>query len=349
MKDPKLQKRKEKRKVGFRGYFTIFVSAILCLAVIGGSFLERLTNEWISKNLNIPEFVVVIIFSLVIGAISAWFVVKFALLPIKRIQDAMNEVSEGNLDIAVNEDSRFDEIEDINHAFNIMVKELRSTSIIQKDFIANVSHEFKTPLTAIEGYTTMLQDDGLTKDEKQEYMEKILFNTHRMNDLVTNILLISKLENQGIPKKEEEFSIDEQIRKAILATEIKWTKKNIEFDVDLDSVKYVGNANLIEHVWSNLLDNAIKFSPIEGKITLQLKKQNDCISFFVSDQGEGIKEEAKLQLFDKFYQGDTSHKQEGNGLGLALVKRIVDMYGGEVEVHNLETKGCQFIVRLPTK
>jgi len=261
----------------------------------------------------------------------------------------MSEVSEGNLDVPVSEDSRFDEIEDINHAFNIMVKELRSTSIIQKDFIANVSHEFKTPLTAIEGYTTMLQDDGLTKDEKQEYMEKILFNTHRMNDLVTNILLISKLENQGIPKKEEEFSIDEQIRKAILATEIKWTKKNIEFDVDLDSVKYVGNANLIEHVWSNLLDNAIKFSPIEGKITLQLKKQNDCISFFVSDQGEGIKEEAKLQLFDKFYQGDTSHKQEGNGLGLALVKRIVDMYGGEVEVHNLETKGCQFIVRLPTK
>lgn len=347
MKDPKLQKRKEKRKVGFRGYFTIFVSAILCLAVIGGSFLERLTNEWISKNLNIPEFVVVIIFSLVIGAISAWFVVKFALLPIKRIQDAMNEVSEGNLDIAVNEDSRFDEIEDINHAFNIMVKELRSTEIIQSDFISSVSHEFKTPLSAIEGYTTMLQAEDLTEEERNEYTEKILFNTHRMTELVQNILLLSKLDNQGIERRKEEFLLDEQIRQEILATEMKWQEKNIDFDIDLDVIRFYGNRSLISHVWSNLLGNAIKFSPNNGKIKMTLKRKDKEVVFTISDEGEGIKEDAKKYIFNKFYQSDTSHKQEGNGLGLALVKKIVNIYNGEVDVHNLEINGCEFIVRLP--
>jgi len=347
MKDPKLQKRKEKRKVGFRGYFTIFVSAILCLAVIGGSFLERLTNEWISKNLNIPEFVVVIIFSLVIGAISAWFVVKFALLPIKRIQDAMNEVSEGNLDIAVNEDSRFDEIEDINHAFNIMVKELRSTEIIQSDFISSVSHEFKTPLSAIEGYTTMLQAEDLTEEERNEYTEKILFNTHRMTELVQNILLLSKLDNQGIERRKEEFLLDEQIRQEILATEMKWQEKNIDFDIDLDVIRFYGNRSLISHVWSNLLGNAIKFSPNNGKIKMTLKRKDKEVVFTISDEGEGIKEDAKKYIFNKFYQSDTSHKQEGNGLGLALVEKIVNIYNGEVDVHNLEINGCEFIVRLP--
>jgi len=347
MKNSKLQKWKERRKVGFRGYFTIFVSVILCLAVISGSFLESLTNNWITEHLNIPDFVVVIIFSLIIGAIAAWFVAKFALVPIKKIQDAMNEVSEGNLDVAVAEESRFDEIEDINHAFNIMVKELRSTETIQSDFISNVSHEFKTPLSAIEGYTTMLQSEDLTEEEKKEYTDKILFNTHRMSELVQNILLLSKLDNQGIERKKEEFSLDEQIRQEILATETKWQEKNIDFDIDLDVVRFYGNSSLISHVWSNLLGNAIKFSPNCGKITMTLKQDgNECV-FSISDEGEGIKEDAKKYIFNKFYQSDTSHKQEGNGLGLALVKKIVNIYGGEVSVRNLETKGCEFTVRLP--
>lgn len=349
MKTPKLHGWKEKRKVGFRWYFTIFVSVILSLSVGFGILLEDLTKTWISENLHIPDFIIIILFSLIIGAIAAWFVAKFALAPIKRIRDAMSDVAEGNFDTVVTEESRFDEIEDINHAFNIMVKELRSTEVIQSDFVSSVSHEFKTPLTAIEGYTTMLQADDLTNEEKKEYTDKILFNTRRMNELVQNILLLSKLDNQGIESKKEEFWLDEQIRQEILATETKWTEKNIEFDVKLERVKYYGNKSSLSHVWGNLLGNAIKFSPVNGKITLELKMCNGYVYFSVSDEGEGIKEDAKKHIFDKFYQSDTSHKQEGNGLGLALVKKLVDMYGGEVEVHNLETKGCQFIVRLPSK
>lgn len=347
MKELKKPKWKLRKRGSFRLYFTIFVSVIICMSVAIAFTFSELARDWLTESLRIPQFITLILGSLIIGAVLSHFVGKFTLAPIKRIRNAMREVSEGNLDVAISEESRFDEIEDICHAFNIMTKELRSTQIIQKDFIANVSHEFKTPLTAIEGYTTMLQDSSLTEEERKEYTEKILFNANRMNELVTNILLISKLENQGINSKNEDFSIDEQIRQEILATEIKWTKKNIDFDVNLEPIFYKGNGDLIAHVWSNLLDNAIKFSPINGKIKLELKMWNGYVYFSVSDEGEGIEEKAKEKLFDKFYQGDTSHKQEGNGLGLALVKRIVDMYGGEIEAQNLSPKGCQFIVRLP--
>ena len=168
-----------------------------------------------------------------------------------------------------------------------------------------------------------------------------------MSELVQNILLLSKLDNQGIEKKKEAFWMDEQIRQEILATETKWTEKEIDFDVKLERIRYYGNKTLISHIWGNLIGNAIKFSPLGGKITLELKTCDDYVFFAVSDEGDGISEDAKKHIFNKFYQADTSHKQEGNGLGLALVKKIVDTYFGEVEVVNLEPKGCQFIVRLP--
>lgn len=171
MKEFKKPKWKTHKRASFRVYFTIFVSVIICASVAIAFAFSELASDWLTESLKIPQFITLILVSLIIGAVLSHFVGKFTLAPIKRIRNAMSEVSEGNLDVSVSEDSRFDEIEDINHAFNIMVKELRSTSIIQKDFIANVSHEFKTPLTAIEGYTTMLQDDGLTKDEKQEYIK----------------------------------------------------------------------------------------------------------------------------------------------------------------------------------
>lgn len=343
----KTPKWKTKKRLSFRVYFTIFVSIIICISVGVALWFSETTNDWFVKELRVPEFVILIISSLFTGAVLSHFVGKFALAPIKRIRNAMSEVSQGNFDVAIEEDNRFDEIEDINHAFNLMTKELRSTQVIQKDFIANVSHEFKTPLTAIEGYTTMLQDSTLTEEERKEYTEKILFNTNRMSELVNNILLIAKLENQGIESKNEEFSVDEQVRQSILATEIKWSKKNIEFEVNLDPIRYQGNGHLISHVWSNLLDNAIKFSPNGGKITLELKEWNGYLYFAISDEGIGLQESDKARIFDKFYQSDTSHKQNGNGLGLALVKRIIEHYGGEVEAQNLETKGCKFIVRLP--
>ena len=176
-----------------------------------------------------------------------------------------------------------------------------------------------------------------------------MFNTQRLSCLVGNILLLSKLENQNIPMKKTKYRLDEQIRQAILSLESKWTQKEIGFQVEMEAVKYVGNEGLFMHVWINLLDNAIKFSPNQGIITMFLKQEKDQVKFILEDEGPGIDEEIKNRIFDKFYQADGSHKAEGNGLGLALVKRIIDSAGGTIEAQNREYGGCRFVVQLPAQ
>lgn len=347
MKKFKLPKWKTKRRIGFRLYYMLFVSLILCLSVACSVWVEELWGVWLTEKLKIPGFVVVIVSTLLIGFAWSWFIARFTLLPIKAVRDAMNEVAEGNFDVHVNEDNRFDEIEDITHAFNVMVKELRSTEIIQSDFISNVSHEIKTPLTVIDGYVTMLENEDLSKEEREEYLKKIQFNTRRLTDLTQNVLLMSKLDNQGIDRKKEDFFLDEQIRREIIAMESKIADKNILLEADLQSIRFNGNSGLISHLWANLLGNAIKFSPENGKIFIQLTVDGKNIRFSVSDEGNGVSEEEKKYIFNKFYQSDTSRKQEGNGLGLSIVKKIVEIYCGEIIVENLEPKGCKFTVLLP--
>lgn len=338
---------KKKKRISFHLYFTILVASIICVSVACATLFEKITDEWLSETLQIPDFLILIIMSLFVGTVLSQFMGKLTLSPVKKIRNAMSKVASGNFDVSVSEKSRLDEIEDINHAFNIMVKELRSMEIIQSDFVSNVSHEFKTPLTAINGYAAMLKQNDLSADEHSEYCDKILFNARRMSVLVNNILLLSKLDNQGIESKKQSFSLDEQIRQEIVATESKWSEKNLELDVKLQEITYCGNQSLLSHVWSNLLGNAIKFSPQGGKITIELKKGVEKLFFSISDEGNGVDENAKKYLFNKFYQSDTSHKQEGNGLGLALVKKITDLCGGEVFVENLQPKGCRFTVVLP--
>ncbi len=338
---------KKKKRISFHVYFTILMASIICVSVACATLFEKITDDWLSETLQIPDFLILIIISLIVGTILSHIMSELTLSPVKKIRNAMSKVASGNFDVAVSEKSKLDEIEDINHAFNIMVKELRSMEVIQSDFVSNVSHELKTPLTAIDGYAAMLKQNDLSSDEHFEYCDKILFNARRMSVLVNNILLLSKLDNQGIESKKQNFSLDEQIRQEIVATENKWSEKNLDLDVKLQEITYCGNQSLLSHVWSNLLGNAIKFSPEGGKITLELKKGVEKLFFSVSDEGNGVDENAKKYLFDKFYQSDTSHKQEGNGLGLALVKKITDLCGGEVFVENLQPKGCRFTVVLP--
>ena len=182
---------------------------------------------------------------------------------------------------------------------------------------------------------------------QKTYVEKILFNTQRLSGLVGNILLLSKLENQNIPMKKTEYRLDEQIRQAFLSLETKWTEKEIGFQVELEEVKYTGNEGLFMHIWMNLLDNAIKFSPAKGTIMMFLKQEKDSVMFILEDEGPGIEDDVKTRIFDKFYQADGSHKAEGNGLGLALVKRIVDSAGGTIKAETREYGGCRFVVELP--
>lgn len=238
------------------------------------------------------------------------------------------------------------EIKEIVAGFNMMAQELSSTEILQTDFVSNVSHEIKTPINAIEGYTTLLHDCENIDTTQQEYLEKILLNTKRLSTLVSNILLLTKFENQSIQTHQEWYRLDEQVRESIIALESAWELKNIKFDIELEDIMYYGNANIMYHVWSNIVDNAIKFSFMEGKVKIRLHKKNKKIIFIIEDNGPGLSEEAQKHLFDKFYQADSSHMQEGNGLGLALVKRILIISNGSIIAENIPTGGCRFTVIL---
>ena len=178
-------------------------------------------------------------------------------------------------------------------------------------------------------------------------MEKILHNTRRLSSLIGDILLLSKVENQTIAKEAKEFRLDEQVRQSILSLEPQWSEKEIDFDVELEEISYRGDARLLLHVWNNLIGNAVKFNPPNAAVRLRLSRSDGGVIFTVEDEGPGIPPEAQKHIFDKFYQGDSSHREEGNGLGLALVKRILNVCGGEIAQENLPGRGCRFTVRLP--
>ena len=195
----------------------------------------------------------------------------------------------------------------------------------------------------------MLQGSENLDENQKEYVDKILLNTQRLSTLVGSILLLSKLENQQIPTNQRLYSLDEQIRQSIVALETAWTKKDIELDVELNRISYLGNEAMMRHVWDNLISNAVKFSPQGGTVTLRLTKKPRKLIFTIEDQGPGLSDEAKKHIFDKFYQGDSSHKEEGNGLGLTLVKRILAIEKGQITAENIPEGGCRFTVTLPTK
>lgn len=332
---------KTKKKASFYFYYVLFTTIIVLIA----SSISSGIGEFLYKKYEIPNFYVVIGLSFIVGLIMAVFIGKVLLSPIKNLKNNMNKVAEGDFSVKVTEDSIFDEVDDMYHYFNMMMDELRATEIIQSDFISNVSHEFKTPINAIEGYITLLSDDNISVEEKERYVEKIMKNTERMSQLISNVLLLSKLENQTIDTKIKSFSLDEQIRQVIILLEPKWVEKNVEFDIELDEIDYLGNEGIMFHVWNNLIGNAIKFGPKNGKITIQLKR-DDKVKFIIEDEGPGIDEESIKFIFNKFYQTDTSHKSDGNGLGLSLVKKIVDLCDGSIIVENKENSGCRFTVIL---
>ena len=221
-------------------------------------------------SFNLSETVWVFFLSVIVGGAVAHYLGKWLFNPIVKLGEAMRQVAGGNFDVRLDEGSRFREIREINKNFNIMAKELGATEILQTDFVTNVSHEFKTPINAIEGYAMLLQGEGYASDgEGHNYVDKILFNVRRLSKLVENILLLSKVDNQTIQKKQTRFRLDEQIRQAIVSQEAAWDKKEIEFDVDLESIEYFGNESLLLHVWNNLLSNAIKFDPQGGFIRMK--------------------------------------------------------------------------------
>ena len=333
--------------VTLRVKFFLICMAEFIAVVLLSELASWLLKRWLGVTMDIPIFVWAILFSVVVGGAVTNYITHSFIDPITCLGKAMKEVAGGNFHVTMQSDSKLKEVRDIYESFNRMVKELGNTETLQTDFISSVSHEFKTPINAIEGYASLLQDHHQSPEEQETYIEKILFNTRRLSTLTGNILLLSKINNQSIRPQRTVFRLDEQIRQAIVALEQKWTEKNIDFDVELDKVMYSGYESLLLHVWSNLIDNAIKFDPPGGMICLRLRQADDEAVFTIDDNGPGIAPEEQERIFHKFYQSDSSREMSGNGLGLALVKQIVEFSGGTVSVENLPEAGCRFTVRLP--
>ena len=334
-------------RVTLRVKFFLICMAEFVVVVLLSELAGWLLRRWLGVTVSIPIFVWAILFSVVVGGAITKFISRSFIDPITQLGKAMKEVANGNFQVTAQCRSRLKEVNDIYASFNLMVKELGATETLQTDFISNVSHEFKTPINAIEGYASLLQDHQQSQAEQDAYIEKILFNTHRLSTLTGNILLLSKINNQSIHPQRTVFRLDEQVRQAIVALEQKWTEKDIDFDVELDKISYSGYESLLLHVWSNLIDNAIKFDPQGGMIALRLRQEDGFAVFTIDDNGPGVAPEDQERVFHKFYQSDSSRVMDGNGLGLPLVKKIVEFSGGTVTLENLPEAGCRFTVRLP--
>ena len=318
----------------------LIISGLLALAI------AALLHFYFGSNIQRGLPVVLILTSVIFGTGLTAILSKYFFDPIHKLIRAMECIADGDFSIRLEDQSTSRELMEVYSGFNMMAHELGAMEMLQSDFVSNVSHEFKTPINAIEGYSTLLQGNENLSPDQQQYVEKILFNTHRLSSLVSSILLLSKLENQQLPGSPATYRLDEQIRQSIVAREPEWEKKDIEFDVEMDCIEYTGNEAMMRHVWDNLIGNAIKFDPNGGLLRIRLTEDTDTIRFTVDDSGPGLSEEAQKRIFDKFYQADPSHKEEGNGLGLALVKRILTLESGTVQAENLPAGGCRFTVLL---
>ena len=342
-------RREQQNRFSLRTRLTVLVTIEMILCVLVAYCLDRLLNNVLSLGWKIPLEVELLCTCLLIGLLFTSQLSKYFFNPIKKLRRAIDQVAEGDFSVRLEDQSSSREIMEIYTGFNLMAHELSSTEILQTDFVSNVSHEFKTPISAIEGYSTLLQGSENLDDNQREYVDKILLNTRRLSSLVGSILLLSKLENQQIPTNQSSYRLDEQIRQSLVAQEIAWIQKDIELDVELECLSYLGNEPMMRHVWDNLISNAVKFSPQGGTIKLRLTRKPEKLVFTIEDQGSGLSEETQKHIFDKFYQGDSSHKQEGNGLGLALVKRILTIEKGQITAENIPEGGCRFTVTLRTK
>ena len=268
--------------------------------------------------------------------------------PVKRIIDGAQNVMDGDLSTRIaplrGVEPGFNVIIDY---FNRMVQELSGMETLRTDFIANVSHELKTPLAVIQNYGTMLQQPNLSDEDRKDYARTVTSASQRLASLITNILKLNKLENQQIFPKKERFDLGEQLCECLLGFENAWEAKKLEIETEIeDGVNVESDPELLSLVWNNLFSNAIKFTEEGGTIGLKLHTENGHAVVEVSDTGCGISPEVGAHIFEKFYQGDTSHATQGNGLGLALVKRVVDIVGGEISVSSEPGKGSTFTVRI---
>ncbi|MEE0965911.1 MAG: HAMP domain-containing sensor histidine kinase [Bacilli bacterium] len=270
--------------------------------------------------------------------------------PIKKINNGLNQIMSGEFNTKI---EKLRPIENINHLnsiidkINKMSSELASVETLKTDFISNVSHELKTPLTIIGNYGTLLQSEDLDDEQRLEYARAITSTTHRLADLITNVLRLNKLENQQIYPDMKKYNLSEQLCECLLQFENIWEEKNINMKTNIeDDVFIYADNELLSLVWNNLISNALKFTDENGLVSVELKIEEEYVVITIKDTGCGMSAETGKHIFDRFYQGDTSHATQGNGLGLALVKRVIDVVNGEIFVQSELGIGSKFEIRL---
>ena len=331
-----------------------YILMILCASVVIMGLVTYLLDLTGVVNLfgklgPLGGIILMSLASILISCIIGFFVIYRFLKPIRELSTAINTIAKGNFNVKVPTiptDNKDNEINNLILNVNEMAERLSKIETLRSDFVANVSHEFKTPISTIEGYVTLLQDESLTCEEKQKYFDIICASTRKLSTLLTNILNISKLEKSSVEVHKTKFNVAEEIRTIIIELEPSWSKKNIEFDLTMPECLIESDEELLYHVWRNIISNAIKFSPENGvlSITIGVDKM---VNVSITDQGVGMTKETMEHIFDKFYQGDKSHSSEGNGLGLPLVKNILEILNGDVTVSSEVNKGSTFVVSLP--
>ena len=273
--------------------------------------------------------------------------------PLHRLADATQQVAGGDFSVyvpTIHTADRLDYLDVMILDFNKMVEELGSVETLKTDFVSNVSHEMKTPIAVIKNYAELLQMKNASDGEKAEYARNIEEAAGHLSALISNILKLNKLENQRIDPEIESYDLCGQLEECILQYEELWDEKELELEVDMEEKAVIqADPSLMKLVWNNLLSNAIKFTEQGRKVTVRQATEAEYVEVSVSDTGCGMSKESIRHIFDKFYQGDTSHSKEGNGLGLALVKRILVLMNGDIQVVSQEGKGSTFTVKLPRR
>ena len=338
----------------FVTFFLLVGFVVTCCTMLFVSGLQRsMALTFTEENIQLAAkatFLNVLLLTVVFVAMDTvrrHFMVE---KPLRRITQAAGQLMQGDFSVripAIRSLDRMDALQEVAECFNQLAQELSGTETLRSDFIANVSHELKTPLATIQNYAVLLQKPGLPEVERQEYAAAIAATARRLAGLITNILRLNKLENQQIYPARRTFDLSEQLCQCLLSFEEAWETKNLQIETEIpDGVQITADEELLSLVWNNLFSNAIKFTDDGGTVSVTLTETDEGIAVAVADTGCGFGSEVGRHLFEKFYQGDPSRATQGNGLGLALVKRVVEISGGDIAVVSEVGKGSCFTVRL---
>ncbi|MEC0134197.1 MULTISPECIES: HAMP domain-containing sensor histidine kinase [Paenibacillus] len=332
-------------------YFSLIIFFIFLITVVITGLLFFLAqvfgllNEELAQDgfvLPIMVLIACTIIGTTISAITSRKMVK----SIRLFIEATERLASGDFSMRLQLKSP-PEFEILSENFNRMAEELGGIEILRTDFVNNFSHEFKTPIVSIKGFAEVLKNDDLTKEERNEYLDIVIEESTRLASLASNVLELTQVETQKILTNKMRFNVGEQIRQSVLLLAAKFEKKHLKLNVNIQDYELSGNKELLNQVWLNLLDNAIKFTPEHGEIEVTMKKNEDNLVILVRDCGSGIHPEALPKIFDKFYQQDTSHSTAGNGLGLAIVKKIIHLHNGTISCESIPLQGATFTVTIP--